>query len=455
MAAKKTNKKVVKKATSATGKEATKPVAAPKKAAPTKAESTLIRTPFVSGDKAGIAADLSRRERLAQLKSIAKKINTQFKSDVVVTADEAHTNTYLRRPCGIMQLDIDTGGGMPAGRLVTLTGPNQAGKTTLLYYYYAMHQRLYGEDAVIAHLCSEGNVDHKQARAAGWIIPTPWKEIQAQNQEREKLGIPAFTDEEIAELRRGIGHNHLVEGLGTCEEFLDVAHDLLKSNLYGLIGLDSYEGLMPSAEAQLESLESFPTQAARASLIGRFMQHYGPITRDPAHFTTFIMTCQVRNNRKKNEAPAHFAKYMKEWASVVPDSVKHWRKIDVTVWSGAKIGNGKKDKEDKEVFGKYINWDIVKGTLNAHDNVQGETAFYYDKRGFNLLQTVFDAGFKYGVIREKEGRLTFLPNGEPDDYLDGVPSPEEFIRAMSEDQEKEMQVRRAILHAAGKPCVYV
>lgn len=455
MAAKKTTKKVVNKATPATSKAPALLVAASRKPVTSKTESTLIRAPFVSGAKAGIAEDMSRKDRLVALKSVAKKINTQFKSDVVVTADEAHTNTYLRRPSGIMQLDIDTGGGMPAGRLVTLTGPNQAGKTTLLYYYYAMHQRLYGEDAVVSHLCSEGNVDHKQARAAGWIIPTPWEEIESQNQERAKLGIPRLTDEEVTELRREVGHNYLVEGLGTCEEFLDVAQDLLKANLYGLIGLDSYEGLMPSAEAQLATLEAFPAQAARASLIGRFMQHYGPITRDPAHFTTFLMTCQVRNNRKKNEAPAHFAKYMKEWASVVPDSVKHWRKIDVTVWSGAKIGNGKKDKEDKETFGKYINWDIVKGTLNAHDNVQGETAFYYDKRGFNLLQTVFDAGFKYGVIREKDGRLTFLPNGEPDDYLDGVPSVEEFIRALSEDQEKEMQVRRAILHAAGKPCVYI
>lgn len=451
MAAKKkiVAKKKVTKALPTKGAKAA-PAAATKKTA----AIAPLRAPFVSGAKAGIASSMSTKDRLSALRAEAKKINTAYGSPVVITADEASTNTYLRRPCGVMQLDIDTGGGMPAGKFVTLCGPNQSGKTTLLYYYYAMHQRLYGEDAIIANLCSEGNVDYWQARAAGWVIPLPFTVIESRNQERIKLGWPPFTTEEVADLRREIGHNYLIEGLGTCEEYLDVARDLLKSNLYGIIGLDSYEGMMPSAEAQLETLEKFPQQAARASLIGRFLQHYGPISRDPAHFTTFIMTCQVRYNRKKGEAPAHFAKYMQNWAEATPDSVKHWRRIAVDVWGGAKINNGKKDDE-KEAMGKVINWVITKGTEGAHDNVRNETDFFYDGRGFDVLQTVLAAGLKYGVIREKDGKLTFFPNGEPDDYLERVPSPADFVGALREDMEKEMQVRRAILHAASKFCVYI
>ena len=453
MAAKKKTvaKKTVKKAQPAKG--ARPAPAAPKAVA--KPTATSVRPPFVSGDKLGIPADLSRKERLQKVNAVANKINTSFKSPIVTSADDAHTNTYLRRPCGIMQLDIDTGGGLPAGKCCTIVGPNQSGKTTLMYHYYAMHQRLYGEDSLIANLCTEGNVDYFQARNAGWIIPLPWEVIDSRNAERIKLGHPRFTDEEIAELRREVGTNHLIENLGTCEEYLDVVQDLLKSNLYGIVGLDSYEGLMPSAEAQLESLEKYPQQAARASLVGRFFQHYGPITRNSGHFTTFIMTGQVRNNRAKSTAPSHLAKYLPDWAEAMPDSVKHWRRIAFNVWGGAKVSNEKK-AEERETIGKVINWVITKGTEGAHDNVRGETDFLYANGiGFNLLQTVFDAGLKYGVIRDGKNGLTFYPNGEPDDYLEGVPSSVEFLAAMREDMTKEMQVRRAITHAAGKHGVYI
>lgn len=455
MAAKKkiVAKKIVTKAQPSKG---AKPAPAAPAAKPiTKGTSTSVRAVFVSGSKAGISVDLSRKERLQRVNAVANKINTTFKSPIVTAADDAHTNTYLRRPCGIMQLDIDTGGGLPAGKCCTIVGPNQSGKTTLMYHYYAMHQRLYGEDSILANLCTEGNVDYFQARNAGWVIPLPMEVIESRNEERVKLGWPAFTKEQVADLRREIGTNHLIENLGTCEEYLDVVQDLLKANLYGIVGLDSYEGLMPSAEAQLESLEKYPQQAARASLVGRFFQHYGPITRNSEHFTTFIMTGQVRNNRAKGQAQPHIAKYLPDWAEAMPDSVKHWRRIAFNVWGGAKISNGKKDDE-RESIGKVINWLITKGTEGAHDNVRGETDFFYEAgKGFDLLQTVFNTGLKYGVIRDTKIGFTFYPNDEPDDFLEGVPSSTEFIQAMRDDMAKELQVRRAITHAAGKHGVYI
>lgn len=439
MAAKKLNKKTVDKKKPA-------PVKVAAKTAP-----AVRREPASGGAKAGVASTTTN-QRLAAARAVANKINTEHKSAVIVTADEAHTNSFLRRPCGHMQLDIDTGGGLPAGRFSTITGPNQAGKTTLMFYYFGMHQRLYGNDSFLALLASEGGVDYFQARRCGWIIPIPWEVIEAENRELVRLGLPKFTVEQVADFRREIGHNILVQGLSTCEEYLDTAQRLLESNLYGIVGLDSYEGLMPQAEAGLETLEDFPQQAARASAIGRFLQHYGPITRNQQHFTTFIMTCQVRFNRKKAEAQSYIAKTMPDYMEAVPDSVKHWRKIGMMVANGEKMTEGTKEK--RVTIGKYINYSFLKGTMNCHDNVRGDMPFYYES-GFDLMGSLVTAGMKYGVIREREGQLTFLPNGEPDEYLDGVPGVDEFIRALKEDQDKEMQVRRAVLHAAKKPCVYV
>jgi len=447
MAAKKINKahkKVVKKVVAA-AKGASVPKAAPAPTAPKREPSNTV-----NGPKAGAADnDKERKERAAAAKALAAKINKKFDSEVITTADNVHSNAWLRRPSGIMQLDVDCGGGLPAGTFNTLTGPDGAGKTTLLYHYFAMHQRLYGKDSYIAIAAVEGGIDYFQARRVGWIIPIPMEVIAARQRELAARGMPLLTSEEIADLRREVGHNNILKGLSTAEEYLDVVEQLLLSNIYGVIGIDSYEALMPKSEAGLDSLEEFPTQAARASVVGRFLQHYGPITRNPQNFTTLIMTCQVRYNRKKAEAPSHFAKYMKDWAGVVPPSVKHWRQYDVTVWSGGKITNGSKEKEGKVTLGKDVNWEITKAKLGGHDHVLGDTPYYYDARGFDPIRTVLTTGIRYGVIKETAEGVTFLRNGVPHEYLDQVPNAALFVQALQEDLGLELEVRREILAAAG------
>ncbi len=401
---------------------------------------------------------MSQKERLAAAKAQADKINKQFKGEIVVSAEDAHGKSWLRRPSGIMQLDIDTGGGLPAGSFNTISGPNNAGKSTLMYCYFAEHQRLYGEDSFIAVVLSEGNLDYDQARRCGWIVPYPKEVIAGKIQARRELGAPDYTPEELADFKRGIGVNNIVYGLSTAEEMLDVTEELLRSNLYGIIGLDSFEGLMPNAEAQLESLEDHPQQAARATAVGRFLQHYGPIKRDPAHFTTFIMTCQIRFNRKKQEAQSFMQKYMKDWAEVVPDVVKHWRTNAIVLWaSGKQKEKGEKDDKGKaisEVVGKDVHWEITKGKDGTHDNIMGSTVYWYDPRCFDTQRSVMLAGLRYGVIREIDGHLTLYKHGEPHEYLRSIPGPDAFVQALLEEPEMEWDARHVILHALSKDCLY-
>ena len=412
--------------------------------------------------RAGLAGipNMSQKERLAAAKANADKINKSFKGEIVVAAEDAHGKSWLRRPSGIMQLDIDCGGGLPAGSLNTISGPNNAGKSTVMYCYFAEHQRLYGEHSFIAVILSEGNLDYDQARRCGWIVPYPEEVIAGKRQARRELGEPDFTPEELAEMRRGIGVNHIVYGLSTAEEMLDVLESLLKTNLYGLIGLDSYEGLMPNAEAQLESFEDHPQQAARATAIGRFLQHYGPIKRDPNHFTTVIMTCQIRFNRKKPEAQSFMQKYLKDWAEVVPDSLKHWRTIAITLWASGKqkekVEANKNEKSEKstEVVGKDVHWEITKGKDGTHDNIMGSTTYWYDERCFDIQRTVILAGLRYGVLREVGGLMTLYKHGEPHDYLRNIPGADTFVEALKEEPEAEWDARHVILHSIGKDCLY-
>lgn len=425
--------------------------------APTKALAPRVPVIGKGGAKAKRLAgrpSTTLAQQQAKVSATLHKINTTISGKdgppIVIPADAACSNSYLRRPTGILQLDVDLGGGFPAQSLVTIGGPPQACKSTLMYHTFAQHQRIYGEYSFIAVAIPEGGIDYVQARRCGWIVPLPVNTIEAMQLSREEQGYPPLTKEEIAELRRSVGTNTIIE-TGTMEEILDATEDLLRSNLYGIIGIDSYESLIPRAEAGLDSLEDNAQQAARANLITRFLQHYGPIKRSPEHYTTLMMTTQVRTNRKKMEAPGPMQKYLADYSDDKSAwALQHWRAIHVQVSSGEKLKEG----SSKVVVGKQINWKMPKGKEGTHDNIVGDAPYYYDDRGFNLYNTVLLAGLRYGVIRESGGKFTFFRNGKPDDYLCHIDGKEQFVQALQEAPEVEWDVRREVCMVAGVSGIY-
>ena len=336
---------------------------------------------------------------------------------------------------------------------------HNSGKSTLLYHYYAMHQRLYGQDAFTALASTEGSIDYIQARRCGWVIPVPWSVIEATNASLEAAGMPKLNKEQVDELRREVGQNTIIEA-STMEEILDIVERSLRSNLYGIIGIDSYDAMLPKGEAELDSYEDNAQRALRASLITRFFLNYGPIKKSNGHFTTFLMTTQVRSNPAKAAAKGPMAQYIKPYTgSGSAYSLKHRRDIDIVLDVGERHKEGSRSKEEKidkrPIIGKDVTWHLEKGKSGAHDNVRGKTPYYYDTRCFNILHTVVMAGLKYGVIREEEGRLTFYPNTLlPDGYLYRIPGPEQFMQAMQEEPESEWALRRAICLAAKVSATY-
>ena len=433
MASKKSKKKASKKA-------ATKPMAK-------EVQRTPVAPTTEHGRLAGVTGSLSQQR--ADIAALVNKINSKGgKSDrkLVTLAADATSNAWLRRPSGIMQLDIDTAGGLPAQEMTTIGGPGNSGKSTLLYHYYAQHQRIYGERSVIGATHSEGTIDYVQARRCGWIVPFPEEEIEALQASRKEQGFPLLTKAEVAELRREVGTNVIV-GVDTMEALMDRNLEMLRSNRFGIIGIDSYEGLLPAAEAALDSLEEYAQQALRANCITRFCQRYNEIKGSPRHFTSLVFTLQVRSNRKKMEASTFMQKYIKDYTEdKAAYALQHARAMHISVDSGSKIEEGTKDK--KVARGKAFTWKITKGKSGAHDNVHGETPYYYDERCFNLNSTLLVAGLRYGVIQEQGGYLTFYRNGEPDGYLYQIPGKEEFLQALQGDFEAAMGLRWEICRVA-------
>ena len=459
MASKKVAKKAAKKAASKATKKAPSATRTPVAPSATRKPAHTPAGSKASTQSTHAGVDGNATQQAARVNALVHKVNGTLGSKggapVLRRASEVSSNSHIRRPSGIMQLDIDCAGGVPAQELTTIGGPGNAGKSTLLYHYYAQHQRLYGDKSVVAITCSEGNIDYEQAHRCGWAVAAPENRIDDIQRSRKEKGAALLTMDEVRELRREIGTNLVVEAT-TMEAILDVNLQMLESNDVGIIGIDSYEGLLPGAEAALDSLEDNGQQAQRASLITRFVAHYNAAKKSPKHYTSLIITTQVRSNRRKSEQPVFMQKYSKDYSGdKVAYALQHARALSIELDSGAKLDDKTKGISGaKIVKGKQVTWKITKGKSGAHDNTYGESPYYYDARCFDNLTALVGVGIRYGVIREVAGSLTFYVNNGPDEYLRNIPNKELFVQALREEPASEWLLRWAICTAAGVSPVY-
>jgi len=397
------------------------------------------------------------KEHLAKLRTLMDKTNRDAKHKVIAFADEVVSPYFLRRPSGIMQLDVDTAGGLPAGGLSFISGPENAGKSLLLFKFFAMHQKLYGQFATIAYCSTEAKPDYFFMRRCGCNIAIPDEIIEQKEQWRKDRNMPSFSKDEIKEFKSQTGTFHLFNG-NSAEEVFDTALTLLRSDLYGILAIDSIAALIPDAELKTEAGKGFeqnPQQAAAASLLTRFMQHYYSVTSalDGTHHTTTIFTNQVRSNRKKTEASSFMQKFIKDWVPTGAWAARHAKLIDICIWGGAKEREGQ--GEEREVVGKTLNWELIKGKAGTHDNISGEVDMTY-KDLIDDYRTMVITGIKYGALVETKGKISLVQKdtGIVSSALDGIPGVESFIKLLRDDPELELGVRREILAAAKIQCNY-
>lgn len=398
-------------------------------------------------------------DRKRVLKTLLSQINTQAKYTVAAMADDVVSPYFLRRPSGIMQLDIDTGGGLPAGGVSMVSGPDNAGKSYLLYKYYAMHQRLYGNKSMLALAPVEGAPDYWFMRKAGMRIAIPDVMIEERQAERRQRGLPTFTKAERADFKDQIGEIIILAGQ-TGEHLLDAVHDSVRTNLFGIIGIDSFTALLPEEQAKQSTLEDDGRRASHATLATNFFQRLYPFLLGMwgRNDTTILCTQQVRANNKKSEAPSHIQKYIRDWAPAGSYAARHGKMIDMLVWNGEKVRGKKKSgsEESAPVIGKWINWELMKGKAGAHDNTRGDVEFLYD--GFtNDLQDLVMTGIRYKAIVEDEGCLNLVNqnSGEIMSEFAQVPNSDAFIAKMQAGGiDSELTVRREVLAAARIECAY-
>jgi hypothetical protein len=377
------------------------------------------------------------------------------KHRTIAWGSEVPNKSMLRRPFGVTDLDIDTAGGLPAGDMSYLSGPDNGGKTYLMLMLMRMNQLLYGPRSSICYAALEDDFDFMFARKLGVRVAVPPSMIEQLDAVRKLRGAPRLSKEELAWLEDGMGAFTIVKEQG--EAAAQALLKIVRSNLFQLVFIDSISVLKPSAELE-KDMNKDERMAGRAGLRTRFDLNYtaGKNDLDDVNYTTLVCSSQVRANMERANAPSHIQKYIKPYYETGAYSSRHIKVIDVQISSGEKIY--KKVGGESRLAGKMMKWELIKGKKGAHDNTRGEAPYYYEGHGEPLgidpVGSLVQAAVNRSVIKVTEGGRMKMLNPATRAYED-LADDETSLRAqLAGDFGFELMLRREVLASAGVECLY-
>jgi RecA/RadA recombinase len=407
----------------------------------------------------------TKKEQDADRRVFLQKLNKSLGHAAIRPAEKHVNPSYLRYPTGLMQLDLDLGGGFPAGGLSLVGGPYGVGKTRLLHRMARMHQMLYGAQSSILYGVTEFAPDHMYMRKCGVDVTVPDETIEQEQTARKNNRQPLLTKEEIKGLKTQTG---TVDTLCTKNgaKLLDTIIDAYEAKVYGLIFLDSISMAQSPEELKAEGIEDTVKRSAHATMCTTFSKKFLAASVSGENRTGVIFTTQVRAKDKSKIAP-HLQKYADDWDLMGAEALKHANLVTLTLQDAGKVratnkymralgGVSGDDDSKSPIIGKRMKWKVKKGKAGTHDGIEGDYEMLFDRDPTEEdIDSVITAGFRLGVLRDGETGIDMLEGHtkEPTNVM-GIPSREAFIAMLKEDHERELVVRQHILAAAEMRVLY-
>ena len=326
---------------------------------------------------------------------LMETINATYGKEVggpIIQAASDVTNPFiLRRPTGILSMDIAIGGGWPAGTLCQVSAPEGVGKNALCNQTVATVQQFYGKASCIAWVCTEMTLDKMFAHMFGVVVPMSKFEIEMVNAARVDKSMPPLSKEEAAFRMRKLGEFVIVDS-GSSAQRLEVALKLIESNKFQLVVIDSLASLLTEVQEETE-LQDEPQQSSEARLITRFCNKYwgsarGSHDNDEANWTTVLATYQVRGNRST-------AKFKKPWAVGGAYALRHAKAIDIHMENGERYPA----KFELPQLGKQVKWLIKKGKAGCHEGGRGQVLYIHNE-GYDVWRDCANAAKGAGVLQQ-------------------------------------------------------
>lgn len=393
-------------------------------------------------------------DRAAIAKRIAMKINKKMQKRVVAPLDEVPNVYYLRRPSGIMRLDLDTGGGLPSATAHCISGPDGAGKSLLLTRYMVQQQRFYGAKSWLQLAAVEHPIDHFRLRNVGLSVAVPVDRIEQEQENRRRLKRPALTKDEVNELRTQVGIVELIHGNDmetTLETILSTLEWCTHEGEYpNIIGVDSWSALSPKDTLD-KGMDEHQKRAAHASLTTTFFQRYFPLVTQlserPAE-TTLILTQQVRANNEKANAPPFMQKFLPDFKTQGAYALKHGKCFDILVTNGKRTKEGGEDEGAKQVKTKTMKWELQKAKAGSHEGTYGEVTIDFSKKDpFDTFRNLLTVGVSSGVLQESNGKITWKTRELKQPF-------EALLKSLMDDPALDYSLRQDILQTKGIDCRY-
>lgn len=384
---------------------------------------------------------------------------------IIQRGQEVEGRMDLRRPSGIISLDVACSGGLPAGGLSQIDGSDGVGKNLLLNHYFARCQKTYGEECNILMVCFEALYDKVFGRKCGVRVALSPYEIDVEQRKRKAKGKPLMTEKEIETARTDqVGKFHIIRG-NVAEKMLQVVADAVAANTYQIIGVDSWDAMLPDAENKKE-LEDNAKVAGASGVQTRWMSKvFGALTPQkicpecfdrPLGFknagegrynyicpnkscgwkgkkpymweneTTIIGIRQVRANLNKMGMHSRDTKVGGSHA------LRHGKMIDIELRRGESI------MKSNHKIGKEVNWEITKGKAGTHEGIKGVFSYFYDPPKIAVVDDLVHLALAKEVI---------CGGGKGGYVFDGhkLGKQDDLVAAIENDGKLRAAVRKAVL----------
>lgn len=402
---------------------------------------------------------------------VIRDINMRFgdAGPIIRAANQAWDASDLRRPCGIPSLDLATGGGLVAGKVHQVDGPESTGKNYLLYRYFAEAQRRYGNRAVLAMCCFESFVDKQFAQVCGCKIAMSKYDIEVTNVARAARGEAPLTKKEEKEALEcpGVGEFHIFEG--PSERVLDGVVEAVKANIYQIIGIDSWDAMMTVPEEKA-ALDEVPQVASPATVQTRWSKKildafnpifrcakcgYAPLEKKVTNYqlqnykyecpdckwkgedpetevneTTVYCVRQVRAKISMGGGKQYGRAYKTDGAN----ALQHLNHIRISLHPGSAL------KDGKIKIGKEVNWEISKAKAGAREGRTGSFTLYFDPIEVDIAGDMLAQCLAHEVIIQEKGGYYNVPDVE----MDRVHGKENILEMIEQEPELRELLRELL-----------
>ncbi len=399
-------------------------------------------------------APRSQDERRGLIDSIVQDAAGLYGPGCVEYSEKTQSSYILRRPTGILSVDIAMAGGFPASAPSVLVGPDGAGKDYLLWRTAAEVQRIYGEDFVMACYFTEFKPDKPFMKdICGLQIAMSEQELEDLDRARHAMRRPKLTPQEIDHYRYQVGTFCAIYGISADHGF-DQIFRFIKANVCQLVAVNSIGFLQTEAKEAVDSYEEFAQQRNEATLLSKALPQFAMHMNHPdenglPNETTLILVNQVRSKDQAARVMPGRPLQAKDTYKTASNSwaLKHGKAIELFVHNGPVIY----DESAKPPFpiGRKKSWELTKGKLGTHEGIKGEFNFLFHK-GADVESDLVNVATQLGII-ESNGAWYSYDDGEFRFKVQGAAG---VARVLEESPGLLESIRIACFNAAGTTCRY-